>query len=332
MKLSIVIPVYNAEKYIEECLASILPEMNDDVELLLLDDGSADSSFQLIKDYENGNIRVFHHDNHGVSYTRNVGIAEARGDYIQFVDADDRLSQGWKNAVLSGCDGIADVVYYSKNFDEPESVEKINIIHGIFGIMDSRCNANMSSPCSKLYRRAFLLQNQIRFDGGLINGEDGIFNLNAILKSEKFVCHKVSYYQYRIYMDSSSKKFSDKFYASNLRYFALAEDLLKGNSVAENEIVRCMSYATTYSVYLYLFLLSSLCDSVQRKEQEKKICRGEMKKYIKSYPCSSDCNKVAQIVYWLSKHNCFWGARRIIDLRNIVKSNQEKEKIKWEMI
>ena len=332
MKLSIVVPVYNVEQYIEECLASILPEMNGEMELLLIDDGSTDLSYQLIQKYKRENIRVFHHENQGVSYTRNIGIMEAVGDYIQFVDADDRLSQGWKDAVLSGCDGTADVVYYSKNFDEQGNIERINVIHGIFGIFDSKCNANMSSPCSKLYRRDFLLKNQIRFDGGLINGEDGIFNLNAILKAERFVCYKASYYQYRIYMGSSSKKYSDKFYDSNLRYFSLAETLLKNNNVEDPEITRCMSYAVTYSVYLYLFLISNLCDSTQRKEQERKICKGKMKKYMKLYPCSRDCNKVVQIVYGLSKHSCFWGTKQIINFRNRVRSNQEKGKIKWEMI
>ena len=117
MKLSIVIPVYNAERYIEECLASILPEMNEGMELLLIDDGSTDSSYQLIQKYKSENIRVFHHENQGVSYTRNVGIMEARGDYIQFVDADDRLSQGWKNVVLPGCDGIC-LLYTSDAADE----------------------------------------------------------------------------------------------------------------------------------------------------------------------------------------------------------------------
>lgn len=331
MRLSIVIPVYNAERYIEECLASILPEMDDDMELLLIDDGSKDSSYLRIQKYKKENIRVFHHENHGVSYTRNVGIVEARGDYIQFMDADDRLSLGWKNVVLSGCDGTADVVYYSKKFDEQGNIDKTNIIHGIFGIPDFRCNANLSSPCSKLYRREFLRQNQIRFDCGLINGEDGIFNLNVILKAENFVCRKDSFYQYRIYMGSSSKKYSDKFYDSNLKYFSLAENLLKCNNVEDSEITRCMSYAVTYSVYLYLFLLAGI-DAARRKENVVKICKSEMEKYMKSYPCSRDCNKVVQSVYWLSKHRCFWGAERIIDLRNRVKNKQEMGKMKWEMI
>lgn len=332
MKLSIVIPIYNAEKYIEDCLASILPEMDDELELLLLDDGSKDSSYEIMQKYEKGNIRIFHHENNGVSYTRNCGITEATGEYIMFVDADDRLSPGWKTAALSGCDGTADVVYYSKNFEEQRNADKTNIIHGIFGIFDSKCNANMSSPCSKLYRSEFLLQNQIRFDCRLINGEDGIFNLNVILKAEHFACRRASFYQYRIYMGSSSKKYSDKFYDSNLRYFSLAENLLKNNNVEDHEIARCMSYAVTYSVYLYLFLISNFCDSAQRKEQERKIYRGGMREYMNSYPGSRDCTKVVQIVYWLSKHNCFWGTKQIFNLRNRVRSGKEKGKMKWEMI
>ena len=112
MKLSIVIPIYNAEKYIEECLASILPEMDDEIELLLIDDGSTDSSYNVIQRYEKSNIRILHHENHGVSYTRNRGIAEAAGTYIMFVDADDRLSPGWSKVVLKECARKADVIYH----------------------------------------------------------------------------------------------------------------------------------------------------------------------------------------------------------------------------
>lgn len=331
MRLSIVIPIYNAEKYIEDCLTSILPEMDDEIELLLIDDGSTDSSYNVIRRYEKSNIRILHHENHGVSYTRNRGIAEAAGTYIMFVDADDRLSPGWKTAVLSECDGTADVVYFSKNFVKKRNVDRTNIIHRIFGIFDSKCNANMSAPWSKLYRREFLLRNQIGFDCGLVNGEDGIFNLNVILMAEHFVCRRASFYQYRIYMGSSSKKYSDKFYDSNLRYFSLAEKLLKDNHVENSEITRCMSYAVTYSVYLYLFLLAGI-DETRRKKNARKVCEQEMRKYIKTFPCSKDCNKAAQSVYWLSKHNCLWGANRIIDLRNRVRCKQKKGKMKWEMI
>lgn len=211
------------------------------------------------------------------------------------------------------------------------NVDRTNIIHRIFGIFDSKCNANMSAPWSKLYRREFLLRNQIGFDCGLVNGEDGIFNLNVILMAEHFVCRRASFYQYRIYMGSSSKKYSDKFYDSNLRYFSLAEKLLKDNHVENSEITRCMSYAVTYSVYLYLFLLAGI-DETRRKKNARKVCEQEMRKYIKTFPCSKDCNKAAQSVYWLSKHNCLWGANRIIDLRNRVRCKQKKGKMKWEMI
>lgn len=327
-KLSIVIPVYNAEKYIEECLTSILSEMDDEIELLLLDDGSKDFSYEIIQKYEKSNIRIFHHENNGVSYTRNCGIMEAVGEYIMFVDADDRLSPGWKSAVLSGCDGAADVVYYNKNFDEQRSVDKTNIIHGIFGIFDSKCNANMSSPWSKLYRREFLLHNQIRFDCSLINGEDGIFNLNAILRAEHFACRKVSYYQYRIYMGSSSKKYSDKFYDSNLRYFSLAENILKDGQLADNEIHRCLSYAVTYSVYLYLSLVSTVPEENTREKALQRIKDVRLQEYIKKYGRSTDCSKAVQWIYWFAQHGLVSAAEELIILKNAVKKRKKTE-MKW---
>lgn len=328
MKLSIIIPVYNAEKYLGVCLASIFPEMNDDIELLLIDDGSKDLSYQIIQEYRKENIRIFHHENHGVSYTRNIGIMQAQGDYILFVDADDKLSQGWKNILLSNCRENADVIYFSENFDELENIDKFSVIHGIFGIEDSKCDVNMSSPCSKLYRRDFLLKNQIKFDEQLINGEDGIFNLNVILKAEHFACCRSSFYQYRIYMDSSSKKYSDKFYDSNIRYFSLAENLLKDNDVAEYEIKRCMSYAVTYSVYLYLFLIASFDEQTGRKKILQRVPKGGMKDYMDSYPCSVDCNKGVQLIFWLVKFRCGWLAEEIVNARNKIKKKQEGE-MKW---
>uniref|UniRef100_UPI004029BBEB glycosyltransferase family 2 protein n=1 Tax=Eshraghiella crossota TaxID=45851 RepID=UPI004029BBEB len=96
MKLSIIIPVYNAEKYIEECLDSIISEIDEQVEVLLLDDGSTDHSYQMIKNYERKNIRIFHHENHGVSYTRNQGGEEAAGEFLMVVVADATKLPCWK--------------------------------------------------------------------------------------------------------------------------------------------------------------------------------------------------------------------------------------------
>lgn len=327
MKLSIIIPVYNAEKYLEECLGSILPEMDDAIELLLIDDGSKDTSYEIMQKYSCKNVRAFHHENHGVSYTRNRGIMAAKGDYVMFADADDRLLNGWKDCVLRYCNGQADVIYFGKGIaDFKGSIKKADIIYSIFGIANGL--GNMSSPCSKLYRREFLLNNQILFHEGLINGEDGIMNLETVLKSEGFECCGESVYQYRIYTGSSSRRYNTKFFDSNLTYFSLAEALLREGAVKESSIVRCMTYAVVYSIYLYLFLISNVPGRKEQKMALKRLKEPKIQQYIKQYPGCADCTKVVQLIYWLVNHNASGTALWIVTLRNTVRKLQKQE-IKW---
>ena len=92
--LSIIIPVYNVDKYLNECLDSILVQNNKDIEIILIDDGSTDNSAKICQKYEQlySNIKYIQNKNHGVSYTRNCGIKHSTGKYILFVDSDDKIS------------------------------------------------------------------------------------------------------------------------------------------------------------------------------------------------------------------------------------------------
>ena len=89
--LSIIIPVYNAEKYLKECINSVLRQKLEDYEVILVDDGSTDSSLKICRSYEskNSRIKVLHQTNQGVSSARNSGIKQANGDWLTFIDSDD---------------------------------------------------------------------------------------------------------------------------------------------------------------------------------------------------------------------------------------------------
>lgn len=94
IKFSVIVPVYNVEKYIEECLDSILKQDYDNYEILLIDDGSTDNSGNICEIYaaKNEKIKVFHKKNGGLSSARNIGIEKATGDYLVFVDSDDYIA------------------------------------------------------------------------------------------------------------------------------------------------------------------------------------------------------------------------------------------------
>ncbi|CAD0142205.1 glycosyltransferase family 2 protein [Streptococcus thermophilus] len=93
MKYSVIIPVYNVEKYIDRCLKSIISQNYDDLEIIVVDNGSTDSSGSICDTYanEHSNISVYHIENHGVGSARNFGLSKARGEFIYFVDSDDYL-------------------------------------------------------------------------------------------------------------------------------------------------------------------------------------------------------------------------------------------------
>lgn len=102
MKISVVIPVYNSEQYLAECLDSVVSQSYGDISIILTDDGSSDSSGKICDDYaaKDHRIRVIHTENHGVSEARNTGIAESDGDYLCFIDSDDYVAPDYIEYLL----------------------------------------------------------------------------------------------------------------------------------------------------------------------------------------------------------------------------------------
>ena len=96
IKISVVIPVYNVEKYLNECLDSCISQDYTNCEFICINDGSTDLSWQILKDYQQKDrrFRIFHKTNGGLSSARNEGLARAFGDWVMFLDADDRLKRG----------------------------------------------------------------------------------------------------------------------------------------------------------------------------------------------------------------------------------------------
>ena len=114
-RLSIIIPIFNSEKYLCECLDSVLTCKNNDIEVILIDDGSTDNSYNICKDYQKKDNRIvlLQQKNAGVSRARNHGLEVAKGEYIGFVDSDDLLDENWyvildliKNCVLKSDSSI----------------------------------------------------------------------------------------------------------------------------------------------------------------------------------------------------------------------------------
>ena len=210
MKYSVIIPVYNVENYLYRCINSILAQEYTDLEILLIDNGSTDSSGSICDTYasEYSNISAYHIENHGVGSARNFGLAKAQGEFICFVDADDYLEGNLFSDVESQLDSQLDLLVFSyynsieKNLSEINRSANILPIEGkkdksdFIALFQELCLTDMMyTVWNKIYRRKFLEEHQIVFESYEL-GEDVRFNLNVYQHVNTVFLVKSCYYVY----------------------------------------------------------------------------------------------------------------------------------------
>lgn len=264
--ISIIIPVYNTEKYVEKCIHSIVNEMKNIDQLIIIDDGSTDSSASICEKYICNNVSLITNDNHGVSFSRNMGINLAQNEYIMFVDSDDYLLSGWRNIIEKGINTGKDIVYFSKDSLNKTTVKEI--LNDILCLPKRKVlNINASACWGKIFKLNFIKENKIYFDCKLINGEDGFFCLQSIAKTNSYtILNSDEFYFYRTdNISSATHTFNEKFIPSNSQYISRLEselnsiDLYKSNEV--NEII---NYVTLQSIYLVMSKLSLIKERESR--------------------------------------------------------------------
>lgn len=185
-KLSVIIPVYNMEKYLEVCLDSVVKQM-DDMEVIIIDDGSTDSSWDIILKYVNAypdKVSAYQEENSGQGVARNWGISLANGEYIGFVDADDYIEEGMYETMVSKADQLnCDYVECGYRFVE-EKAGKIKELPLYGHVREFADDKDMFvdplvSPWNKIYKADVIKNNDIKFTEGKIY-EDTAFYLKAI--------------------------------------------------------------------------------------------------------------------------------------------------------
>ena len=185
--VSIIVPLYNAEKYIARCLDSLLAQTFMHIEVIIINDGSTDRSREISDTFCRKDTRVSIYDfpNRGVSLARNEGIMRARGKWILFVDADDFIDSDTIEVLLNlQAKHNVNTVLYSFIFEFENTVRNgllpnqyINlrdILEGRFEVENT--DMILCSPCNKLYNKKIIIDNEIRFDSELPYGEDFEFN------------------------------------------------------------------------------------------------------------------------------------------------------------
>ena len=196
-KISVVIPVYNTEHFLARVIDSVLAQTFTDFELILIDDGSTDTSGEICDRYEvtDGRIRVKHSSNHGVSAARNSGINLATGEWIAFIDSDDYvLSQYLQNLYSNAEKFRSDFVvtgivrrYEEKPIEDVvrEWSECVVTKDEIVKLYDKKILQYQKGPVIKLFKREILNKHGIRFDERLSRGEDALFVYTYLLNCSK---------------------------------------------------------------------------------------------------------------------------------------------------
>lgn len=192
--ISIIIPVYNTEKYIRRCIDSVIAQSYSDWELILVDDGSTDESGKICDEYveKDERIRVFHKENGGVSSARNVGLDNANGEWVTFVDSDDYLQNDALEVLLGHLSAGTDLIIGGyKILDECGEVIYV-VDDNVNGVISRKTAIEwMYQPkhlryfgyiCSKLYKRRIIEEEHLRFCEGLFFNEDRLFAIEYLSK------------------------------------------------------------------------------------------------------------------------------------------------------
>lgn len=205
--ISIIIPIYNGEKNIKKCLDSILNQTYVNIEIILINDGSNDSTLQIIKKYSKKDKRIIIIDkkNTGVSDSRNCGIDKAKGKYLMFIDSDDWIEYDMiRNMYNVAVEEDAEWVkcgYYIDDINGitmyPELFKERGLIDNKNELMKIAINSYyLNQVWAQLIKTDIIKKNNIRFDKNLLYAEDYDFNIELIKYTNKFIYLPERYYHY----------------------------------------------------------------------------------------------------------------------------------------
>lgn len=276
-KISIILPVYNTEVYLPECIESILAQTFSDFELLVINDGSADRSGDICEQFalKDSRIKVFHQENKGVSAARNLGLDNAAGEYIMFCDSDDIVMPEWCAELLNLAETTESEVMcgYYEIYDEYEKERLFSEVEDITVLYENMYIYSYTAGFSpflviRIFRKEIIEKNNIRFIEGRQLSEDALFVLEyyTFADHKKFSILNKPLYKYRFLKDSLTHKYkTDEFQKALLPYKERKRLIFN----KENET----DYTRFYTSYFYYFygLVKTIFSNENKSSPLKKI-------------------------------------------------------------
>lgn len=215
ISVSVIVPIYNTERYLRRCLDSIVNQTLEELEIILVDDGSTDASGQILKEYEikyPKKVKVYTKENGGQGAARNLGIQKSSGKYIGFLDSDDYVdTKMFETMYLAAEQGLCDLVecnyhYLCEEGKRTKELRTRGSIRQYRNQKDMFINPQVS-PCNKLYRREVLMHQAVEFPEGLIYEDTGFYiKTIPFIKKEHYVNDRLYYYFLRNSSTMNSNK------------------------------------------------------------------------------------------------------------------------------
>lgn len=277
MKLSVIIPIYNSEQHLKRCLDSVMAQRFTDFELLLIDDGSTDSSFEICQSYaQNDNrIRIIQKQNGGPGAARNLGISESKGEWIVFIDSDDWVDPNHLESLTDDIEEGIDLVMHGRYGGKQylKYKNKIEVIDSkdnqiLFNELNLTPNGQI---CSKLFNSKIIKTNRIEFVPEIRMSEDVLFILSYLSKSDRMKYRDLYTYHYELNPDSLSQKPKWDFESNYLGFETI-------NSILYNDFqIRAIENFPTLKTTVFNFLFRAISiiptGKLSKKERIKRYSK-----------------------------------------------------------
>lgn len=283
--ISVIVPVYNIEKYISRCIESIKKQSFEDFELLLIDDGSTDRSGEICDNFAKNDkqIKVFHKNNEGVSSARNLGIQKSEGYLITFVDGDDWIHEQYLECLYLGIQqSNSDIVICGgKEIDEQDNVIRTYSFSN-YEVLNWNDSKLYDLPYFTYVIHRMLIRKEIiselEFDISLCNGEDTLYLTEALIRSQKGVCF-IPYNGYYYLIRSSG---AAQHYKYSIKKFSAIIAYEKRLCIMEqSKIVMQVSWYESFVLEVYRLYNYLILHPVFYREEHAQILFGYLKKYKK---------------------------------------------------
>lgn len=243
--ISVIMPIYNAEKYVKKSIDSLVNQTTNEIEIILVDDGSTDGSGKICNQYAGvDNVKIIHKENGGICTARNTGLLQAEGKYVSFIDSDDFMDLvAYEKIIKVLKNNQADILDFgwryvsetgekTENFHEnPKNVlldkEYImdKILPPLLNLQSDRRNFVFDFSWNKIYRKQIIDQHQVHFDEKRNTWEDRIFIVEFLKYCENYYCMDECFYNYVSVPNSLSRRYNAQYLELILANYNLYVDL-----------------------------------------------------------------------------------------------------------